>query len=454
MTDLAKRLDEIVGGLAVVFDDQEAHLRVGCGQVRRLSLTMARAACRMQGDRGTASAHDFGREEKWAVKLGDLTAHQALPTEGGVFHRKVTVGSELWPAPRKEPSAGATDAGDTFQSRLLDQPLASGTATKRDEPPLFTRIRTLFLLSVRAALIASRTSPALATRLAGDFEDDVAFLEAALGCRALRIDVGDHDAFLAGAGHAVGGRNRQAELRHVGAALRRGPCRCCRCRPWPRCVFGNWPSVRLTTLSWPLCSTLSFTALPGAKPPMVRASSRASLTGLPLTAVMTSPDSMPALAAGPLACGSATSAPSAFFRPRLSAMSARHRLDLHADPAAADRALVLELGDHRLHGRGRNRERDADAAAGRRIDRGVDAHHFAVGVEGRATGVALVHRRIDLDEIVIRTVADVAAARPRRCRRSPCRRGRTDCRPPAPSRRSAACRRTAWRTGSSSRPRP
>ena len=40
-----------------------------------------------------------------------------------------------------------------------------GTATKRDDPPLFTRIRTLFLLSVRAALMASRTSPALATLL-------------------------------------------------------------------------------------------------------------------------------------------------------------------------------------------------------------------------------------------------------------------------------------------------
>src|SRR5439155_433075 len=38
---------------------------------------------------------------------------------------------------------------------------------------------------------------------------------------------------------------------------------------------------------------------------MVRASSLASLTGSPFTAVITSPDSMPALAAGPLACGSA-----------------------------------------------------------------------------------------------------------------------------------------------------
>src|SRR5438034_10879214 len=85
-------------------------------------------------------------------------------------------------------------------------------------------------------------------------------------------------------------------------------------------------------------------------------------------------------------------------------------LDLDADPAAADRALVLELGNYILDGRCRDRERDADAAAGRRIDRRVDAHHLAFGVEGRATGVALVHGRVDLDEIVVRTAADVAAA--------------------------------------------
>src|SRR4051812_39594357 len=46
-----------------------------------------------------------------------------------------------------------------------------------------------------------------ADALAADLEDDVAFLEAALGRRALRIDLGDDDAVLAGAGHRVGGRN-------------------------------------------------------------------------------------------------------------------------------------------------------------------------------------------------------------------------------------------------------
>ena len=60
---------------------------------------------------------------------------------------------------------------------------------------------------------------------------------------------------------------------------------------------------------------------------------------------------------------------------------------------------------------GRDREGDADRAARRREDRGVDADHIAVDVEGRAAGIALVHRRVDLDEVVIGAGADVAAAR-------------------------------------------
>src|SRR5579871_988599 len=42
--------------------------------------------------------------------------------------------------------------------------------------------------------------------LAGDFQNDVAFLETAFGSRALRVDVGHHHAFLAGTGNAIGRR--------------------------------------------------------------------------------------------------------------------------------------------------------------------------------------------------------------------------------------------------------
>ena len=78
----------------------------------------------------------------------------------------------------------------------------------------------------------------------------------------------------------------------------------------------SYPS-RLITVVVPFPAT----ALPGAKPPMARASSRASLTVSPLTAVITSPDSIPALAAGPSFWGSATNAPFACFKPMLSAIS-------------------------------------------------------------------------------------------------------------------------------------
>src|SRR5436305_12729404 len=84
--------------------------------------------------------------KKAGGEAGGLHRPFNLPTEGGVFHRKVMLrGRAFGPPPRKAPSAGATNANDTLH-RLssVRQPLASGTATKRDEPPLLTRIRTLF----------------------------------------------------------------------------------------------------------------------------------------------------------------------------------------------------------------------------------------------------------------------------------------------------------------------
>src|SRR6202022_3981297 len=59
----------------------------------------------------------------------------------------------------------------------------------------------------------------------------------------------------------------------------------------------------------------------------------------------------------------------------------------------------------------RDVEGDADTAARRREDRGVDADDLALEVEGRTAGVAAVHRRIDLQEVVIGSRANLAAAR-------------------------------------------
>src|SRR5262249_38679746 len=86
------------------------------------------------------------------------------------------------------------------------------------------------------------------------------------------------------------------------------------------------------------------------------------------------------------------------------------RLNLHADPAAADHALVLELGDDRLHGLGRNIEGDADRSARRREDRGIDPDDVAVHVEGRAAGIAFVGRRVNWDEVVVGAGPDATAA--------------------------------------------
>ena len=101
----------------------------------------------------------------------------------------------------------------------------------------------------------------------------------------------------------------------------------------------------------------------------------------------------------------------AAVRPSDSAISGVDRLDLDAEPAALHRAVLDQVLYHFAGGRGRNGEGDADIAARRREDRRVDADHFAVEVEGRAARIAAVHRRVDLQEVVIRAGADIAAAR-------------------------------------------
>ena len=78
--------------------------------------------------------------------------------------------------------------------------------------------------------------------------------------------------------------------------------------------------------------------------------------------------------------------------------------------AAGHRTVLDQLVDDLLDGRGRDREGDADIAAIGREDRGVDADHLAVEVEGRATGIAGVDRRVDLQEVAVGRAADVAAA--------------------------------------------
>ena len=126
--------------------------------------------------------------------------------------------------------------------------------------------------------------------------------------------------------------------------------------------------------------------------------------------MIVSPRLMPALAAGPSSSASATSAPLAPSDRGVGDL-AGHRLDLHADEAARDRAVLLAATSTTCSTVvGRDREGDADIAARRRVDRGVHADDLALQVEGRAAGIAAVHRRVDLQEVVIGAGADVAAA--------------------------------------------
>ena len=90
---------------------------------------------------------------------------------------------------------------------------------------------------------------------------------------------------------------------------------------------------------------------------MVRASSRASLTVSPLTAVMT-PGYDTGLRRRAVRLRFRNQCAFRLLQAEAVGDVGGDGLDLDADPAAADRALVLELGDDILHGRGRDRERD------------------------------------------------------------------------------------------------
>ena len=74
-------------------------------------------------------------------------------------------------------------------------------------------------------------------------------------------------------------------------------------------------------------------------------------------------------------------------------------------------SLLLELGDDGLGESGRDRKADPDRAAGRRVDRRVDADDLAVHVEHRPAGIAAIDRGIGLQEIVIGARIDVPLAR-------------------------------------------
>ena len=73
------------------------------------------------------------------MKLGDFIARQAFQRRGLIHWKQFLKSNPRW-------RRGGESTGHHAPSRA-DQPLASGTATKRSEPPERIRIKTLFLLS-------------------------------------------------------------------------------------------------------------------------------------------------------------------------------------------------------------------------------------------------------------------------------------------------------------------
>src|SRR5206468_8077125 len=85
-------------------------------------------------------------------------------------------------------------------------------------------------------------------------------------------------------------------------------------------------------------------------------------------------------------------------------------LDLNSEPSALDAAVVTQLGYHGLRLIRGNCETDADVAAVRREDRRGHPDDVPARVENRATRVAEIDRRIELQIVIVRTRLDVAAA--------------------------------------------
>src|ERR1700738_5303930 len=143
---------------------------------------------------------------KWAVKLGKLHRPSSLPTEGGMFHRKVTQG-RAFGSLGKEPSAGrlrpATPSSQNVRARSAlcqryrDEARRTATAKPDENAVLVVGTRGVDRL-------ANLTGTGHV--LSRNFENHVAFLEATLRGRALGVDLGHHHALLAGAGNGAGGR--------------------------------------------------------------------------------------------------------------------------------------------------------------------------------------------------------------------------------------------------------
>ena len=84
---------------------------------------------------------------------------------------------------------------------------------------------------------------------------------------------------------------------------------------------------------------------------------------------------------------------------------------LHGDAQAPTPHLAVadELRHHRVREHGGHREADADVAARRADDRGVDADQLALQIDQRTARVPRIDRRIGLDEVLVALYRQAAA---------------------------------------------
>ena len=256
-------------------------------------------------------------------------------------------GSQSWcsagtgsrPVPRVRPPAGR-------RRMPADRPTsASGVAERqRDETRALARLHPqqhrVLAAALRGLEVACATSPGLGDRLAADVENDVADLEA--------VSAATPSGSTAVTTHAVASApatccSAQASGRACGTAL---------LEP----VLAGCVRTRLLLLVRQRAERQRRRSSARAVAPDRSSFDRAARgharrSGAPVradrrpyspsTAVMTSPLSMPGLGGRAVrSAASATSAPAAFFRPRLSAISGVTGWICDADPAAGDAALV------------------------------------------------------------------------------------------------------------------
>jgi hypothetical protein len=113
-----------------------------------------------------------------------------------------------------------------------------------------------------------------------------------------------------------------------------------------------------------------------------------------LSAVTTSPSRRPDFSAGDPLCTTAITAPSSVFTPSFFAISCVEIGHFYTQTAAPYFAVTDDLAHHRARHAGRYSEADADVAAGRTDDGGVDTDQLAAQIHQRAAGIAGIDRGI------------------------------------------------------------